>query len=533
MGRIVSGPPQRCGVSLASMRADRSQVPAAAAGAAAALAGVGAAELAAGIISPGSSPLASIGAWIIELAPGWAKDVMVALFGTGDKPVLIALIVVGVAAVGALAGFLQSRRPPFGVSLVGVFTLVGVLAAVTRPGAGLLTPLASVVGGVVTVLILRTLASRVDAPVRPELAVRPAVAGVVSGSTDRRGFLRVAGIVSAAGVAAVAAGQFIGASSRRALSAISDVVLPTPATAAPAPSAGASFDIEGLSPLVTSNDAFYRIDTALVVPEIDPSEWSLVITGMVEQEVRVTFDELLALPLEESYTTLMCVSNVVGGDLISTARWLGYPIRELLARAKPMAGADMVLSRSTDGWTAGTPLEVLQDDRNAILAVGMNGAPLPAEHGFPVRMVVPGLYGYVSATKWVVSLEVTRFADAQAYWTTRGWGERGPVKVQSRIDVARAAESGGALIAGVAWAQHTGISGVEVQIDDGEWVAARMADELTIDTWRQWQVTVPLAAGRHTARVRATTSAGEVQTAVKADVLPDGATGYHSRDFTV
>ncbi len=515
------------------MSGSRNQVSSISAGVASALVGVGAAELVAGIVSPGSSPLASIGAWIIDLAPGWAKDVMVALFGTGDKPVLIALTVLGVAALGALAGFLQHRRPPSGVSLTGVVTLVGVIGAMTRPGAGILTPLAAVVGGGVTVLVLTRLIGKIGAPARPELAVRPAVAGAISGSADRRGFLRLAGVLSAAGIAAVAAGQFIGASSRRALDAISDVVLPAPATTVAAPPAGASFAIDGLSPLVTSNDAFYRIDTALVVPEIDPSEWSLLITGMVEQEVRITFEELLALPLEESFTTLMCVSNVVGGDLISNARWLGYPIRDLLARARPLDGADMVLSRSTDGWTAGTPLEVLQDDRNAILAVGMNGAPLPAEHGFPVRMVVPGLYGYVSATKWVVTLEVTRFADVQAYWTTRGWGERGPVKVESRIDVARADESGGALLAGVAWAQHTGIAGVEVQIDDGEWVEAEMADELSVDTWRQWRATVPAAAGRHTARVRATTSAGEVQTSDRADVLPDGATGYHSRDFTV
>ena len=234
----------------------------------------------------------------------------------------------------------------------------------------------------------------------------------------------------------------------------------------------AELDIEGLAPVVTPNAQFYRIDTALAVPAVDPSSWSLRIHGLVDQEVTLTWDELLALPLEESVTTLACVSNEVGGGLIGNAVWLGYPIRELLARAAPTADADMVLSRSVDGFTASTPLAVLEDDRNAILAIGMNGDPLPPEHGFPVRMVVPGLYGYVSATKWVVDLEVTRFDAASAYWTDRGWSERGPIKISSRIDVPRSGQSlsaGPITVAGVAWHQHVGIEAVEVQVDDGPW----------------------------------------------------------------
>ena len=301
--------------------------------------------------------------------------------------------------------------------------------------------------------------------------------------------------------------------------------------------ASAELGIDGLAPVITPNGEFYRIDTALAVPAVDPATWSLRVHGLVENEVTLTWDELLALPLDESVTTLACVSNEVGGDLIGNAVWLGYPIRELLARARPTADADMVLSRSVDGFTASTPLEVLQDDRNAILAVGMNGAPLPAEHGFPVRMVVPGLYGYVSATKWVVDLEVTRFDAASAYSTDRGWSALGPIKLQSRIDVTRQgqpAAAGTVVIAGVAWHQHIGIAGVEVQLDDGEWREATLATAISDDTWVQWHYEWSDApSGSHTARVRATSADGEVQTSRRQGVVPDGATGLDERTFDV
>lgn len=258
---------------------------------------------------------------------------------------------------------------------------------------------------------------------------------------------------------------------------------------------------------------------------------------MVENEVEIDFAELLALPLEESTTTLACVSNYVGGDLIGNATWLGYPIRELLARATPRSGADMVLSRSQDGFTAGTPLEALTDGRNAILAVGMNGEPLPLEHGYPVRMVVPGLYGYVSATKWVVELKLTRFDQEQGYWTPRGWSELGPVKLSSRIDVPRAgttAPAGSVVIAGVAWSQHVGVSAVAVQVDDGPWQNATLADAISVDTWRQWAYTWANAtAGEHVVRVRATDTAGTVQTSATSDVAPNGATGLHEISVSV
>src|SRR5690606_4956716 len=305
--------------------------------------------------------------------------------------------------------------------------------------------------------------------------------------------------------------------------------------AAPVP-AGATLDVPGIAPLVTPNADFYRIDTALLVPSIDPANWSLKVTGMVDREVTLTFDELLALPLEESYTTLACVSNYVGGGLIGNALWLGYPIRHLLAEAGPQAGADMVLSRSADGFTASTPIEALTDERNAILAVAMNGEPLPTQHGFPVRMVVPGLFGYVSATKWVTELRVTRFADETAYWTDRGWSSHGPVKLSSRIDVPREAQrvaAGTVTLAGVAWSQHVGVSRVEVRVDDDEWVDAVLAEAISPDTWRQWSFAWEAQPGLHELTVRATDAKGRLQTAEFADVVPDGATGHHSIVVTV
>jgi DMSO/TMAO reductase YedYZ molybdopterin-dependent catalytic subunit len=307
--------------------------------------------------------------------------------------------------------------------------------------------------------------------------------------------------------------------------------LPAPAIAAPPIPAGAQLDIDGIAPLVTSNKDFYRIDTALQVPSINADDWRLRITGMVENEIEIGFDELLALPLVETYVTLMCVSNEVGGELTGNAKWLGYPIRELLARAKPTKGADVVLSTSQDGFTATTPLEVLQDEqRNSLLAVGMNGEPLPLEHGYPVRMVVPGLYGYVSATKWVVELKVSTFAKESAYWTDRGWSAKGPVKTSSRIDVPAfgvSLQPGPVAIAGVAWAQHVGIERVEVRVDTEPWREATLAEAISTDTWRQWFIEWTATSGDHTIGVRATDATGFTQTEERVDVVPNGAEGWH------
>jgi hypothetical protein len=282
---------------------------------------------------------------------------------------------------------------------------------------------------------------------------------------------------------------------------------------------------------VVPNGDFYRIDTALTVPRLTTAGWSLRVWGEVDREVRLDWAGLLAKPLVQRYLTLACVSNEIGGDLVGNALWTGWPVRELLALAGPKAGADMVLSRSADGWTASTPLAALTDGRDALLAVAMNGEPLPFEHGFPVRLVVPGLYGYVSATKWVTELKVTRYAVDEGYWTPRGWSALGPVKTASRIDVPRSGAKvgpGQVAVAGVAWAMHRGIRAVQVRVDDGPWADARVAAEPTLDSWRQWVYPWDATAGSHVLTVRAQDETGQWQTDQVAPVAPDGATGYHS-----
>jgi len=511
------------------------------AGLAAVLAGFGLAELVAGLIAPGASPVLVVGALLIDLAPAWLKETMISLFGTADKAVLIALIALVAALLAVLAGILEYRRAPFGRYVVVVAGLVALIAALTRAGASPFDAVPPVLAMVVAALLLTVLTNQLRASRAPAQAAaaasaeagRPASvtpAAASRAALDRRRFLAYTGISAGAGVVAAIGGQLLTAGSRAADAARALFTLPAPATPAPPVPAGASFDVEGLSPIITPNADFYRIDTALSVPRVDPSTWTLKISGMVQNEVEIDFAELLALPLAESTTTLACVSNYVGGDLIGNAVWLGYPIRELLKRAAPTSDADMVLSRSQDGWTASTPLEALTDDRNAILAVGMNGEPLPLEHGYPVRMVVPGLYGYVSATKWVTELVLTRFDRETAYWSTRGWSEKGPVKLSSRVDVPRDNATVGAgtvTVAGVAWSQHVGVSAVDVQVDDGAWNAATLADAISVDTWRQWRWDWDAPTGSHTIRVRATDANGLVQTSEVTDVAPNGATGLH------
>ncbi|MFK4805963.1 molybdopterin-dependent oxidoreductase [Microbacterium sp. ZW CA_36] len=542
------------------------------AGVAAVLLGAGLGELTAIVVSPSSSPVAAIGAALIDLAPPWAKDTAIALFGTADKIALVVGIALAMLVLAALAGWLQARRPPWGVVVIAAFGITGAIVAATRPGAGALAWLpalvAGAVGAVALWLLIRLLqpAPAGPAPADPSPAgpapadpapadpapAEPAPAGpapaepaapIAAPASDvpaasppsRRAFFAWAGAAAAAGILATVVGVR-GATSATVAAVRRAVRLPQPAVAASAVPAGAELDIAGLADVVTPNDRFYRIDTALIVPEVDPADWRLRVHGMVANEFELTWDELLALPLEESFTTLACVSNEVGGTLIGNARWLGYPLRELLARARPTADADMVLSRSIDGFTASTPLDALTDERNAILAVGMNDAPLPTEHGFPVRMVVPGLYGYVSATKWVVDLEVTRFDRATAYWTTRGWSERGPIKLQSRIDVPRRGQglkAGEVVVAGVAWQQQVGVEGVEVRIDEGEWMPAALATAISDDTWVQWSFPWTATTGDHVIECRATSKAGEVQTEKTAPPAPDGATGWHWRTVSV
>ena len=512
--------------------------------------GLGLAELAAALLAPNASPVLVVGSQLIDWAPAWAKGTAIALFGTGDKTALLTGIAIALVIVAGAAGVLERWKPPIGRLIFGAAGVFGVVAALTRSGSSPFDILPAAVATIVALIALGYLLRKLDEqprtrPINPATlraaspdrapstltAEAAAAQREAAARLSRRRFLGLSGGAVVIGALSALGGYALEAGARAATAARNALKLPAPAVKAPAVPAGAELDIPGLAKVVSSNANFYRIDTALQVPQLDPTQWELKITGMVEKPVTMSFAELLALPLEESYTTLMCVSNEVGGNLIGTAKWLGYPIRHLLAKAKPKASADMVFSHSSDGFTASTPLSVLQeDDRNAILAVGMNGEPLPPEHGYPVRMVVPGLYGYVSATKWVVELEVTRFADHSAYWTERGWSSHGPIKIESRIDVPRAGanvKAGTVVVAGVAWHQHTGIQKVEVRVDGGAWNEAELATAISADTWVQWKWEWDAPSGGHTLEVRATDATGKTQTSEEADTVPNGATGYH------
>ena len=470
------------------------------------------------------SPVVAVGGAFIDRTPPWLKDLAISTFGTSDKAALLTGIAVVLGVVAAVAGVLAARRRTLGLLVVVLLAGVGAAAVLSRPGAGLLDVVPTVVGAGAGLLSLDALTARSRTAQRLGLAV------------DRRSFVQLALGTGAVAVVGGGLSQLVGGSSRAAQASRAAVVLPAPtssATAAPASATG----VEGISPLVTPVDAFYRIDTALAVPQVSSDEWRLRIHGMVEREVEISYADLLALPLVDRMVTLSCVSNEVGGDLIGNQVWRGHLLRELLAKAGPSKDADMVLSRSVDGWTAGTPLEALTDPgRDAMLAVGMDGAPLPVVHGFPVRMVVPGLYGYVSATKWVVDLEVTRFDRAQGYWTPRGWSALGPIKTESRIDVPRSGASvkaGRVAVAGVAWAPHRGIRSVEIKVDEGPWQRADVVAGGSVDTWRQWVWAWDARPGDHTLQVRAADGTGEVQTPDEAPPAPDGATGWHTVDVTV
>ncbi|MGI5212070.1 molybdopterin-dependent oxidoreductase [Plantactinospora sp. CA-290183] len=543
------------------------------AGMACAALAIGTAEAVAVLTGSRSAPLVAVGGAVVDLAPAPLKQFATDVFYVHDKIALLAGTAVLLGGFAALVGVVATRSLRLGTAGIALFGLLGAAAALTRPGAGPATALPSLVGaGLAAGLLWLLIAGPLSIPAAGPSAIPPAGPSgippadpsgispgdrpkipVIKGSESRhaddtpaklpdhgdlggrRGFLR--GVGGALGVAVVTGfgGRWV--STRRGVAeARSAVRLPAPASPAPPLPAGADLALPGLAPYVTPNRDFYRIDTALVVPQVDPAGWSLRIHGRVRNPITLTFADLLARPMVERHITLACVSNEVGGDLIGTARWLGVPLGPLLAEADPLDGADQVVARSADGWTCGSPTAVLRDGRDAILAVGMNGSPLPVEHGFPVRVVVPGLYGYVSACKWVVELELTSFADFDAYWVPRGWSARGPIKTQSRIDTPRAGRAvtaGPVTVAGVAWAQHVGIRRVEVRLDDGEWQPATLAATASSDTWVQWSWRWAATPGEHTLRVRAMDATGAVQTGESRPVDPDGATGWHTMRVNV
>lgn len=521
---------------------------------------LGTADLIAQLFVPASSPLVSLGSTIITLSPSWLQDFVISFFGSSNKLVLYVSMAVGGVILASLIGVLARRRLRLAVGLFSAVAVILVIVVLLRPETAPLDALPTLIGaglGLLSLLLLSGAAvgfshtaggDRVNsdlsnthpgesAEIRQAARTRPR--NDEEDAHSRRRFLGLATASAAIAAGSITFGRSVNALGREAGEAAARLVLPSPAVSAAAIPSGASVGVEGATSFITPNSDFYRIDTALAVPELASEDWMLRIHGLVEEEITIDMNELLNLPLEEHYTTLACVSNPVGGDLIGNAKWLGYPIRELLARARPLGEADMVLSRSVDGWTASTPLEVLTDeDRACLLAVGMNGEPLPAQHGYPARMVVPGLYGYVSATKWVTELEVTRFDAETAYWTDRGWDAEGPVLVASRIDVPRPSaqvQSGEELVvAGTAWAQHEGIEDVQVRLDDGDWESVELADEVNIDTWRQWRHTfADVAPGAHSVTVRAINAAGETQTSERQSPIPNAATGHHGIEFSV
>jgi DMSO/TMAO reductase YedYZ molybdopterin-dependent catalytic subunit len=490
------------------------------AGLAAAAVALGVAEVIAVFAGARSAPLVAVGGVVVDSVPKPVKNFAVATFGTHDKTALLTGTTILLAIFAAVIGAAAVRDLRLGLAGIGVFGIIGMAAAVTRPnsGPGSLFPalLGAAAGCGALVLLLR----------------RP---GPILDPYGRRRFLAESGGVLAGAAVVGLIGRQI--SDRQNVSAArARVALPTPASSAPSLPPAVSLNVPGESSFVTSNDDFYRIDTALSVPQVDPATWQLRIHGRVRNPMTLTFADLLARPMIERYVTLTCVSNEVGDTLVGNAKWLGVPLKDLLEEAGPMDGADQVVGRAVDGFTTGSPTAVLMDGRDAMLAVGMNGDPLPIEHGFPVRLVVPGLYGYVSATKWLSELELTRFSDFSAYWVPRGWSQQAPIKTESRIDTPRGGSNprrGPVTVAGVAWAQHRGISKVEVRVDSGPWQQATLGAVPSVDTWRLWSWTWNAGSGDHQIQVRATDNAGATQTADIAPPDPDGATGWHTISVTV
>lgn len=469
-------------------------------------------ELVAGMASSLRSPIVAVGDSVIDNVPRAVKDWAIDTFQTADKVALVVGILVVAALCGALLGVASRRNPVTGVVGLGAFAVVGIAAGAPAP---------SVFAWVAGSTALWWLISASEPPAQDASPARAA--------EDRRRF--VLGATSLVAVAAIAASS--GRWLQQRVSAVASrmaVVLPRATRPSPEPPPEVQLDVEGLGLWRTPLDDFYRIDVNLVVPQVPAETWSLRVHGMVDRELVLSFDDLISRELVEEDVTLCCVSNEVGGDLVGNARWLGARLDSLLAEAGVSPDADQIVGRSSDGFTAGFPVSALDGRRPALVAVGMNGEPLPIEHGFPARLVVAGLYGYVSATKWLTEIELTRFDLLDTYWTVRGWSVDGPVKVASRIDVPRPGgkvPAGAVAVAGVAWAQPVGVARVEVRIDDGDWIEARLGAEANTSTWRQWSVVWDAEPGSHVLEVRATDHDGAVQTEQRADPFPDGASGWH------
>ena len=490
---------------------------------AAVAASFGFSELVAGLIGAVPSLIVGVATLVIDTVPKPVRDFAISLFGTADKLALgVGIVLVGLA-IGAWVGS-RSERPRSTVVFAG-FGLLGALAASRTPEGELVPSL--VVGALsagVGLVTWRALGS---------LGRRSAAAGGID--DGRRAFLIGAGSTFVVSLLAGLIGRNLSESTTETVAARGEVALPEPVSPEPSPTPAMSLDVDGISPLVTPTSDFYRIDTAFVPPRVDAATWSMRITGMVEREVELTYDDLLGLDMVERYITIACVSNEVGGGLVGNAKWLGVPLRDVLDLAGVQPGAEQLVGRSVDRFTVGFPVEAAFDGRDALVAVAMNDEPLPIEHGFPARLVVAGLYGYVSATKWLEEIHLTEWDAFDAYWIPRGWAKEAPIKTQTRIDTPRPGRitEGPRAIAGVAWAPNRGIERVEVRIDGGSWQEAELAASLDEDSWRQWSLPWTPTPGRHQIEARATDGTGEVQTEVERPPAPDGASGYHTISVTV
>lgn len=510
--------------------------------------GVAIGTLFAAFIEPAYAPIEVVASTAIDIPPAVVKEWATSTFGTASKSVVVGVVTVTVIVVSAWAGVSARLRPRFGIQVMLVAGVVGAVAALLRPVDAFLAPLPSLVAGVAAALALWLLLrlAQPDATGAPESVPDMPTDGLKEvspgyqdlpgreslgmsaevQSVSRRGVLLGIGGVVVVGGAALASARWLTTRASAVASRVA-AVLPSPTEVLPPLPASVQAPVPGMTPFVTPNADFYRIDTAVIVPQVTAEEWTLSFDGMVRRPFTITYAELLEMPMVERDVTIMCVSNPIGGDLIGTARWLGTPLLPLLERAGIEPGADQLFSISIDGWTCSTPLDGLAE-REPLLAIAMNGEPLPIEHGFPVRMIIPGLYGFISATKWVTQITATTYAADPAYWTVRGWATDAPVLTGSRIDLPDGSLSvGQTAIGGVAWAMDgDGISRVEVSIDDGPWQDAQLAEQPNPRTWRQWWLEWEATPGRHSITVRATNGLGETQTSEVAEVVPSGATGY-------
>ena len=487
---------------------------------------MGVGHLVASLVNPVASPLLAVGSALIDAAPTPAKEFAVRTFGTNDKPILVSSIGVVLVVFGAAVGLIAWRRPCIASVAIGLLGVAGAGAALTRGPWTNAIP--SVAAGVVGVAALHLMLTR---------RVADATAGSALDAAkgrSRRGFLAALGGTAAVAAVAAAGGVVVGRARDAASAARRALGLPAPASAAKALPEGVQ--VPGVSTFTTPAADFYRVDISLVTPHIDASTWTLTLDGLVDRPLTLTYDDLLAMPLVERDITLTCVSNEVGGPYVSTGRWSGVPFRDLIARVGVHPGVDQVYSYSLDSnYTCSTPFQALSDGRDAMVVVGLNGEPLADERGYPARMLVPGLFGFVSATKWLQRIEFTTYAARTAYWTTRGWATDAPILTQSRIDVPRSLTTlpkDKPVIAGVAWAQHRGIAKVEIRIDEGDWKEAKLAADGGIDLWRQWSYVYDGPAGLHSAQVRATDLDGQTQPEQRTKVFPSGARGWHQIQFT-